>query len=255
MELGVAAEAGFERGVEEGVTFAVAVDLLEALDTLTVAELDDVGAGLFFEEAAEARGAKADGGGEAREAVFGGGVADESGGALDGGMELTDGNVGGGLEAGPCMKKGVAQAGVPEADLAGGGELGEEVFKTREIARVEAAAGLAGEVALEQGAGGRVDGAGADGAAAEDGDPPFEVGCLLDEDVFLRGEEPEEVAAADLVAAVAEEVGAATAGDEVELELDVMVAAIGGGEVGIAPDVAVECGRELEALQHVDKKR
>lgn len=255
MKLRVAAEAGLECGVEQGVTLAVAVDLLEALDALAIAELDDVGTGLFFEEAAETRGAEADDGREFGKTVLGVRMADESGGAFDGWVQLADGDVGGGLETGPRVKKRVAQASVPEAGFASGGELGEEVFKTREIARGEAAAGVAGEAALEQGAGAGVDGAGADGAAAEDGDPHLEVGCLLDEDVFLGGEEPKEIAAADLVAAVAEEVGAATAGDEVELELDVAVATIGGGEMGVTPDVAVECGRKLEALQHVDKKR
>ena len=190
-----------------------------------------------------------------REAVLGNCVADESGGAFDGWMQFADGNLGGGLEAGPRVKKGVAQAGIFEAGFTSGGELGEEIFKARKIARREAAAGLAGEVALEEGASVGVDGAGADGAAAKDGNPHFEVGCLLDEHVFLRGEEPEEIAATDLVAAVAEQVGAATAGDEVELEFDVMVAAIGGGEIGVTPDVAVLRGRELEALQHGDKKR
>lgn len=60
MELRVAAEAGFQGGIEEGVVLSVAVDLLEAFDALPIAELDDIGAGLLFEEAAEPRGAKAD---------------------------------------------------------------------------------------------------------------------------------------------------------------------------------------------------
>ena len=109
-----------------------------------------------------------------------------------------------------------------------------------EIARRETATGFAGEAALEQGASADVDGAGADGAAAKDGDPHLEVGCLLDEHMFLSGEEPEEISAADFVATVAEQIGAATAGDEVELELDVAVTAVGGGEIGVAPEVAIE---------------
>ena len=70
--------------------------------------------------------------------------------------------------------------------------------------------------------------------------PHLKVGGLIDEDVVLCGEKPEEVAAPDFIAAVTEQIGAKTVGYEVQLKLGVGVPTVGGCYVTVAPDVAVE---------------
>ena len=51
MELRIAAEAGFERGVEKLSLSAVSVNLLKAFDALAIAKLDHTGSGLLAEKA------------------------------------------------------------------------------------------------------------------------------------------------------------------------------------------------------------
>jgi hypothetical protein len=87
-----------------------------------------------------------------------------------------------------------------------------------------------------------------DGAALEDNDPHLEIGSLFDEDVFLRGKEPEKITAANHVTAVAEKIGAGASGDEVQFELGVAMAPVGSSGIGIAPGHAVEFGRKVETL-------
>ena len=93
-----------------------------------------------------------------------------------------------------------------------------------------------------------------DGAAPEDDDPHLEVGSLFDKNMFLCGEEPEKVAAANLVASFAEQIGASTSGDEVQLELGMVMTPVGSGGVRIAPGHAIEFRRKIKMLQHGDKK-
>ena len=55
-----------------------------------------------------------------------------------------------------------------------------------------------------------------DKRGTENADPHFEIGRLLEEDVFLRREEPDERAAGEFVTPIGQQVGAGAAGDEVE---------------------------------------
>ena len=208
MELGIAAEAGFEGGVEHGLTLAGAVDLKESTDALSISEVDHGEPGLLLEEPAEAGGAEAGAASELVEAERGGVFADEMRGAFHGGMDIAYRNIGGALEAVPGLKQSVAEPGVEQTGLVGGaGELGEELFEALEVLFGEAAAAFAGGFGLKEDAGCGIGGGPLDGLALEDGDPHFEVAGLLEQHVLLRGEEPEEIAATYLVPAVGEEVG------------------------------------------------
>lgn len=93
-----------------------------------------------------------------------------------------------------------------------------------------------------------------DRAALEDDDPHLEVGSLFDQHVFLCREEPEKIAAANLVTAITEQISSRASGDEVQLEFGVVVAPVGSRRGGVAPDHAVEFGRKIKTLQHGDKK-
>ena len=70
----------------------------------------------------------------------------------------------------------------------------------------------------------------------------------------MRGKQPEQIAAPDLVFAVGEQVEAAALRDEVELQLGVMVHRVGAALLAVVPEVAIEFGRQLEVLAHDDKK-
>lgn len=93
-----------------------------------------------------------------------------------------------------------------------------------------------------------------DGAAFKDDNPHLKVGSLFDQDVFLRGKEPKKIAAANLIAAITQKVGAGTSGDEVQFELGVVMSPVGSGWVRIAPCHAIEFRRKVKTLQHDDKK-
>jgi len=73
--------------------------------------------------------------------------------------------------------------------------------------------------------------------------------------MFLRREEPQQIATAYPVASIAYKICAGPTGYEVKFELHMRVFAISAGSIAIAPDGTIECSRKLEALMHDDKKR
>lgn len=87
-----------------------------------------------------------------------------------------------------------------------------------------------------------------DGAPLEDYDPHLEIEGLFDEDVFLRREEPEKIAATDLITTVAEKIRARALGDEIQFEFGMVMAPVGSSGVGIAPGHAIEFRRKIETL-------
>lgn len=250
MELRVAAEAGFE----QGAGLAVSIDIEEALDALPVAEVDEGETRLLMEEPAEAARAESGVTGQLSEGAGRGVVPDETGGALDGGMHVLHGDFAGVLKALPCEEQRVGDACIEEGLMPGRGEIGEECSKTLHVLLREPSAGFKVAVGLKQGTRRYVDRDAADHAPEKDADPHAEVGGLLDEDVFLRGEEPEEIAAADFVAAIAEKIDAATVGDEIQFQFGIGVKAVGGGKVVVLPDAAIKPGLQMQMLTH-DKKR
>jgi hypothetical protein len=73
---------------------------------------------------------------------------------------------------------------------------------------------------------------------------------LLDEDMFLRGEEPKQIAAADLVFTIRQQIKSAPLRDKVKLQLGVMVHRVGATVVAVMPEMAVECGGQFQLLAH-----
>lgn len=154
-------------------------------------------------------------------------VADEVRGAFHGGMQVVNGDLSGAQKAAPGAQDEIGEAGVECAGVCGGfAQFGQKIFEPFDVWLGETAAGILRLFFLQEGGGVGVNDGTADSAAAENGDPHFEIGGLLEEDVLLRGEEPKEVATADLIAAIAEQIGAGAADDEVEFELGVGVADI-----------------------------
>jgi hypothetical protein len=155
----------------------------------------------------------------------------------------------------PSGEEGEPEASVEQAViLLHGGDVGEEGFQFVESGLGQASAIFTGGVGLTQDAGGGIGSDLADGFGFYDADPHLEVGRLLDEHVFLRGEKPEEIATADLVFAVGEQIEAGAAGDEVELQFGVMVHGVGAPELAVVPEVSIEAGGQFEELVHDDKK-
>lgn len=138
------------------------------------------------------------------------------GGALNGGVNLIGRDLACVLEALPCVEKCVCQTRIEKARFCGGGgEIVEDPFEVDEVLLFESPAGIGGQRLLKKRTRVRVDSMTSDCATFKDNDPHLEVRSLLDKDVFLCREEPEEVAATNLIAAVAEEISADTSGDEV----------------------------------------
>ena len=115
-------------------------------------------------------------------------------------------------------------------------------------------AGVPGEATLQERKGWRVGGAALNQPAPKDNDPHLEVGSLFNEDMLLRREEPEQVAAADLIVTVAKQIGARTTCDEVQLELCVVMPPVRTRRIGVTPCHTVEISGKFEPLQHGDKK-
>lgn len=153
------------------------------------------------------------------------------------------------------MEKSVSQARVEKARLSGGGgEVVEDFFEVDEVLLFEASAGIGRQGLLQKRARGRVGSVTPDSAAFEDHNPHLEVGSLFDQNVFLGREKPEKVAAANLVAPVAEQIGASASGDEIQFEFGMMMTPVGSRWVCIAPSHAIEFLGKIKTLQHGDKK-
>lgn len=255
VELRVAAEAGFERSVEHREALASAVELQKFFDALAVAEIHECDAGLLLEQTAQARRAQAGSAREFVQARRGGFVADQARGAFDGGMNVAHGDIGGVFEILPGIEQRVAQAGIEVAGtFARGGDFGEQVFESREVALWQSPTVFTGGICLTQNFCVRVGGNSPHGLGFEDADPHFEIGCLFNEDVFLRRKKPEQIATANLVFAIGQQVEARALGDEVEFQFGVAVHGIA-PVVAVMPKVSVPFRRQVEALAHSDKKR
>lgn len=171
------------------------------------------------------------------------------GGALNGGVNFISRDFASALEALPCVEKCVCQTRIEKARFCGGsGEIAEDLFDVDEVLLGEASAGVGGQRLLEKRMRSGIDSVTFDGAALEDDDPHLKVGSLLDKDMFLRGEEPEKIAATNLVATVTEKIGARASGDEIQFELGVVMTPVGSSGAGITPGHAVEFGRKVETL-------
>ena len=222
---------------------------------MPVAEGDDRHAGLLMKEAAEPGGTEAGTRCDALEGQAGDIGRDEPGGALDGRMHIADGNLGCAFKAMPGLKEQIGEAGVEQGRTGDVGcELGERGVEAAVLGRREAADTGVIVILTQQQPRCGIGSDAADGFAAENGDPHFEVGGELEEHVLLGGEEPEEVAAADLVAPVGEEVGSGAAEDKVELKLGVVMLLVAVAGVSVSPSEAVEGVWDGKALAHRRQK-
>lgn len=255
VELCIAAEARFESGSEHGATLPGAVELEEMLDAPAISELSDRKAGLLVKKTTQAGGTEPCAARELLERETFVAFADETRSALDGRMEVAHGNIRRALERLPRSQQSISEACVHDSGLVSGCNLGEQRIEPLQFVLREPAAGFAAELSSQQRPGRRVSCNAPYGAPAKDGDPHAEVRRLFDEHVILRGEEPEQVTSTDLVAAVAQEIDAQAAGDEVQFEFVVRVAPIGGSDMIVLPHAALQIGRQVEALAHDDKKR
>lgn len=254
MELGIAAKPGLERGVEHGALLPVSIEIEKPLDALAVAKVHEGEASLLMEEPAEAAGAESRVARQIGKRTSGSVVANQARYPLHGGMNVLHGNVACVLKALPGEQQSVGDAGIEKGLMPGCGEIGEKISEALHVLLREAPASVAVDAGLEQRAGGDVDGDASNHPAAKDADPHAEVAGLLNKDVFLRGKEPEQVSSADFVAAVAEQVDAPAAGDEIEFEFGMGMATIGGGEIVVLPDAAIQLRLQMQMLTH-DKKR
>ena len=254
MELWIAAEASLERRVEHGPALPVAVEIEETLNALAIAEIDQGETCLLVKKPAEPACAEPSFTRNVRNRTIGSAVADKARGALHGGVNVLHGNSAGVLEAIPGEEQSIRESGVEQGLRLFGGKLREKIPETLCVLLGQAAACFASDAGLEERSGGDVDGDAANHPAAEHADPHAEIWSLFDEHVFLCGEEPEEIAAADFVTAVTEEVYAATPGDKIQFQLRMSVAAVGSGKVVVMPETAIQFRRQMQMLTH-DKKR
>jgi hypothetical protein len=254
VELRIASKSGFERGVQHGAALAVSVEVKEPLDALAIAVVDKGKACLFVKEPAETACTESRFAGEVGKWAIGSAVTDEARGALNSGVNLLHGDVAGVLEALPGKEQGVGETGIEQRQVPGGGEIREKIPEALHILLREAAACISIDGGLQQGASWNIDGDAADHSAAEDSNPHTEIRGLLDEDMFLRGEKPEEIAASDFIAAIAEKVDAAAASDQIQFKFGMSMTAVCRGKIVVLPDAAIEFGRQMQMLAH-DKKR
>lgn len=254
MKLRVASEASFECGIKHGCALPGAVKVEEALDTLTVAKIDEGKPSLLVKEAAESACTQARIPGKLGQRTGVVAIADKPGSALYCRVNVHRGYVARMLEALPGEKQCISDACVEKRRMLGGGEIGKKIAEPLQILLSEASAGFAFERGLREGPSRRIESDPTNHPTAEDCDPHAEVGGLLDEDVILRGKQPEEVAAADLITAAPDEVDASTASYEVQFEFGVSMAAIGRGKVVVLPDSSVQFSWQMKMLTH-DKKR
>ena len=134
------------------------------------------------------------------------------------------------------------------------GDFSEQSFESGERALWQAPAVFPGRVGLPQNPGVRVGRNPPDGFGLEDADPHFEVGGLLDQDMFLGRKEPEQVAAVNPIFAIGQQIETGALGDQVELQLGVMMLGVGPPVLAVMPEVAVPFRRQMEVLAHDDKK-
>jgi hypothetical protein len=167
--------------LKKGSPIATAVQILEAFNALPVAEVDQIGTGLFFEQTAEPGGAEAGTMREFLKAVVRVVVANKASSPLYSWMQLADGHVCRSLKATPCMKQGIRKPGVHQPWFVRcRGELGKELFESVHVVLAEPTAGVSRMGSLQEWPGGRVNGIALHSPATEDRNPHGEIGRLLD---------------------------------------------------------------------------
>jgi len=256
MELRIAAEAGFQCCVQHGVSLAGAVDLNEPFHALAISKVRHREPCLLLEQPAEACRAQAGPTSHfvQRKGIFF--VTDEPGGPLYGRMHIAHGNPSSSLKALPRVQQRVAQPGVKEARLfVTAGNFRKQLLQPGKVILCHAPAGFALERWPQQCERIGIRRSAFYSFAAEDGNPHLELSGLLNEHVFLRREEPKQIAAPNSIAAIADQVRARSTGDEVEFKLSMRVPAVGAGCIAIAPQGAIERIRNVKTLTHGDKKR
>jgi hypothetical protein len=254
VKLCITAEAGFEGCVEDRVALASAVTIKEPLDASSVAEVDHRKTGLLLEETAKATGAKARALGDDGKREVGAVFIDQSGGAFDRGVNVLYGNVARACEHSPCLEKGIAKTSVEESGfICYDGQFSEEIIEAADVLAAEPPTGFHFERVLKQRAREGIDRAAANHATAIDRDPHFKGDRLLDEDMFLGGEQPEQISTLHLISSLTEQVDPDSTSNEVQFEFRVSVAFVSGSQIAISPDLTIEVLGEMQALNHRDK--
>jgi hypothetical protein len=170
-------------------------------------------------------------------------------------MQAAFGDLARASETLPCVQEGEGEAGIQKTGFTGSvGKLREELLEAGEVRLAQAAAGVSREASLLKGKRCRIGRAAFDQPPPEDEDPHLKIRSLLDEDVLLGGEEPEQVASADSIMTITQEIGSGATRDEIQLELFMVVPPVRTGRVGVTPRHTIEICREFEPLQHDDKK-
>ena len=170
-------------------------------------------------------------------------------------MHIVNGHIGGAFETLPGRQQSIAQAGIKKTRLfSRGGNFRQQRFQPRKNRLRKTSAILTRRIRLAQNFGSHVRGQPPDGPRLRDANPHFEIGRLLNQDVFLRGKQPEQIAPANLIFAIGEQVKPAALRHQIELQFRVMMHCVRPAVMAVMPQVTIETGREFELLAHDDKK-
>jgi hypothetical protein len=255
MELRVAAKSRFQGGIKQRNILTVTIDQLKSLDSLVVAKVNDSRPCLLFEEATKARRVKSCVMGKLRQRAIGRVGTYSARDVFNGGMQRADWNLCRSLKALPGMKKCIAETGIHQAGICRGRrKFMEKLFNVREVTLDETAAKVAREGALQKYAGTGINCISADSTTAKGCDPHGEARRLLHEHVFLRRKKPEEIATANFITPVAEQVYAFAMRYQVQFKLGVVVRPVCAGGIRITPNIAFENSGQLKTLKHNNKK-
>lgn len=254
MELRVAAEACFQRGVEHRLPLASSIDFHKFFHAPAIAKIHECDSGLLFEQPAQAMRAQPGMSGkllQIRRVAF---VADQAGGAFDGGMHVVERHVGGLLELLPDRQKGVAESRVEKSRaVCRDDNFREQFFQSRERRLRQTTAVFARRIGLSQNFCRLVGGDALNRFWFQDSNPHFEFRRLLDENVFLRWKQPKQIATSDGVFPILQEIKAAAGGDQIEFQFRVMVHGVP-ATLAVTPEVSIQLSGQFQELAHGDKK-
>ena len=257
VELGVAAEAGLERGGQGRRAPAAPVEVEEALESLLVAEPADRHAGLRFEDPAQVRAAQAGCAREGREVTRVRVGSQHASDGLDRRMQIDPfDDVVAVEERPPGEAQQVRQADVDESLVhrLRVMDLVEERAEPADPGRVQTARELPHGIRLQQGSRVRSRRGTGDETRPEHRPPELVVGGLVDQHVVLAREQPGQRARGERIAPVAEQIGRRAPHDEVDLEL--------GMAMGAGPNVAdrvphhpsLQAGPDSKVTHHRKKR-
>jgi len=257
VELGVAAEAGLERGGQRRRALPFAVETQETLQSLLVAEPADRHAGLLLEYPAQVRRAQVRSPRERSEiACVRVGSQYPSDrfhrrmqiDAFDDVVAVEKRSPG---EAQQVRQPGVDKNVVHRLRML---YFVEEGAETTNPAGVETARELPDGILCQQGS--RLPGHCdlSDESGPEHRPPELVVGGLVDQEVILTGEEPGQRAGGELIAPVAEQVGGGAANDEVDLELGMAMGAWSNVADSVPYHASIEASPNSEVVDHRKKR-